>query len=176
MKLHGVKIEGPNVEEIIIPRGDGQIVLLATAVLDHQEFEDLCPRPKPKVVIMKGGKRVEKTEEPGYRKSIEQWAKQHIAWLVLRSLEATEGLEWDTVDMDKPLTWLNYEKELSDSGFTDAEQARIIQGVMAANGLSETKVEEARQRFLALKAAESEASSSPEDEQPITQSGEPASE
>jgi hypothetical protein len=175
MKLHGVKIEGPNVEEIVIPRGDTQIVFRATAVLDDQEFDDLCPRPKPRVAILKGGKRVEQTDEPTYREALNDWGRRRVAWLVLKSLEATEGLEWETVDYDDPKTWLNYEQELTASGFSDAEVARIINGVMAANGLSEAKVDEARKRFLASREAESAASSSPEGGPPTTPSGAPAS-
>ncbi len=176
MKLHGVKIEGPNVEEIVIPRGDGQIVFRAQAVLDDQEFDDLCPRPKPRVMIKKGGVKVEQTEEPNYKAAINKWGEQRVAWLVLRSLEATEGLEWETVVYDDAKTWLNYQTELKASGFSDAEVAAIIRGVMAANGLSEEKVEQARQRFLASREEESELLSSPEDGPPTSPSGVPASE
>jgi hypothetical protein len=149
MRLHGVKIEGANVEEIVIPRGDDQIVLRAQAVLDNEEFDDLCPRPKPQVLLMKGGKRVEKTDAPAYQQAINTWGEQRVAWLVIKSLEATEGLEWETVKIDDPSTWLNYRSELKASGFSDNEQARILAGVMAANGLNEAKVAEARERFLA---------------------------
>jgi hypothetical protein len=154
MRLHGVKIEGACVEEIIIPRGDDQIVLRAQAVLDDDEFNDLCPRPKPQVMLMKGGKKVEKTDAPAYREALNTWGEQRVAWLVIKSLEATEGLEWDTVKVDDPSTWLNYRAELKSAGFSDNEQARILAGVMAANGLSETKVAEARERFLASRQLE----------------------
>jgi hypothetical protein len=175
MKLHGVRIEGPNVEEIVIPRGETQIVLRARAVLDDQEFDDLCPRPKPKVMIKKGGQKIEQTDEPSYKAAIDKWGQQRVAWLVLKSLEATEGLEWEQVECDDPKTWTLYQDELKASGFSDAEVARIIAGVMAANGLSESKVEEARQRFLRSREEQSEASSSPEAGPPTTPSGGPAS-
>src|ERR1019366_5850700 len=98
MKILGRKSEGPNVEESVIPRGLTQIVLLATAVLDDTEFTTLCPQPKAKILMVKGGKKVEQTNETGYRASMELWARQRIAWLVVKSLEATEGLEWETVN------------------------------------------------------------------------------
>lgn len=175
MKLHGVKIEGPNVEDIVIPRGDSQIVFRAQAILDDTDFDELCPRPRPKVLVRKGGVKVEQTDEPNYKAAINRWGEQRVAWLVLKSLEATEGLEWETVVYDDPRTWLNYRDELKASGFSDAEVAAIIRGVMAANGLSEEKVEQARQRFLASREEASEASSSPEDGPPTTPSGVPAS-
>ena len=174
MKLLGKKVEGPNVEEIVIPRGDDQLVFRAQAVLEDKEFDDLCPRPKPQVGIGPGGRRVEKTDAPGYTAALNEWGEKRVAWLVIKSLEATEGLEWETVNYDDPETWLNYKSEWRDSGLSDAEQARILGGVMAANGLSEQKVEEARKRFLAGREAALESSSSPADEQPTTPSGAPA--
>lgn len=155
MRIGGREIKGSNIETIVIPRGDDQIILKAQAVLDDSVVDALCPRPKPRVSIGKGGKRVERVEEQSYQDALNEWGERRVAWLIIKSLEATEDLEWDTVNPDDPSTWLNYKKELLDSGFSDAERARIIEGVMAANGLSESKVEEARQRFLLSMEAES---------------------
>ena len=157
MRIAGREIKGSNVETIIIPRGEKAIVFKAQALLDETVVEALCPRPKPRVSIGKGGKRIERTEEKSYQDALNEWGERRVAWLVLKSLEATEDLEWDTVDLNDPNTWLNYKQELIDAGFSDAERARIIEGVMAANGLSESKVEEARQRFLLSMQEESEA-------------------
>jgi hypothetical protein len=174
MKILGEKIEGANIEEIIIPRGETQIVLRAQAVLDDTEFNDLCPRPKPVVGIGKGGIRIERTDDPGYKANLDAWGEKRVAWLVLKSLEATESLEWETVDYNDQSTWLNYKEELKESGFSDAEQGRILSGVMAANGLSESKVEEARARFLRSREVALAASWSPPAAPGTTPSGGPA--
>lgn len=174
MRLQGKKIEGANIETIVIPRGDSEIVFKAQAVLSEETFLALCPRPKPKVSIGRGGKRLEQVEAPNYVASLNEWGERKVAWLMVKSLEATEGLEWDTVNMNDPSTWVNYRKELADSGFTEAEQVRIINGVLAANGLDEQKVEAARQRFLASQQEEQENSLFPAEEPSSSQSGVPA--
>jgi hypothetical protein len=43
---------------------------------------------------------------------------------------------------------MNYDKELRDSGFSDTEVQRIIIGVMDANCLNDSKLDEAKKRFL----------------------------
>jgi hypothetical protein len=67
--------------------------------------------------------------------------------MCLRSLEPS-NIEWETVDIDDPGTWLNWDVELKAAGISDVEGQRIINLVMAANSLDEKKVEEARQAFL----------------------------
>lgn len=176
MRIGGKQIEGLNIEEIIIPRGDGAIVLMAQAIPDYDEFDALCPQPKPRVAIGKNGKKKELTDAKPYLDAMNEWGERRVAYMIIKSLEATADLEWDTVSLANPDTWLNYKTELKSAGFTDAEQVRILNGVLAANGLDEAKVEAARQRFLAGRQAESEASSSLTDEADSTPSGEPASE
>lgn len=176
MKLHGVKISGPNVETIIIPRGDGApIVLKAQAVLDMDEFNRLCPMPEAPMKMIKGGARVPNTEDPHFLAAAEDVGKKRIAFMLVKSLEVTPGLEWDTVKLNEPSTWLNYNEELKESGFSDVEVNRIIAGVMAANCLSDDKIDEARQRFLASEEALAATSLSQTAELSSGQSGLPAS-
>lgn len=176
MKLQGKVIEGPNVEEIIIPRGDSELVFQAQAILDWDEFEALCPKPTPGKVINRKGQKVEDLKSKTYQTAMQEWAERRVAFMVVKGLEATEGLEWDTVDLSKVNTWLNYKTELKNAGFTEAEQVRLLNGVLAANGLDESKVEAARQRFLLTKQEESSPESSQEGELNSSQSGELASE
>lgn len=157
MKLNGVKIQGPNVETIIIPRGDGQpIVLKAQAVLDMKPFEKACPDPKPPMKMMKGGIKQPNLEDEMYKREVEAHGKKRLAFMILTGLEATEGLEWDKVKLTDPSTWLLYEDELREAGFSEIEINRITTGVMAANCLSDDKIEEARQRFLHFQEVEDE--------------------
>jgi hypothetical protein len=150
MKIKGQKIEGPNVEVIVIPRGGDKqdIVFQAGAVLDFAPFEKMCPTPTPPSKILKGGKREYNLEDAGYKAALDVHSARRIAWMVLESLKATPDLEWETVKAGDARSWQNYEQELRDSGFSHVEIQRIINGVFAANCLSEARIEEARANFL----------------------------
>lgn len=171
MLLNGKRIEGPNEELIIIPRPDEPIIFTARAVLDMAEFERLCPRPKPPIIKKKSGERVEQTDDLRYQQKVNEYAERRMAYMVIKSLEATEGLEWETVVVGDPETWVNYDPELRESGFSDTEVNRIVVGVLSANCLNESKLEEARKLFLAGQQ-EQKSSSSLEEEANSTQIGE----
>ena len=156
MKIKGKTIEGPNVELIVIPRSGGDIPFECRAVLDFDDFDKMCPDPEPTMKLLPGGVQVPNMEDPKYIAAIEAKGEKRIAWMVVKSLEATEGLEWDTIKMDDPETWGNYRQELQDAGLTFMEITRIITTVMAANSLDETKLEEARKRFLAAREEETQ--------------------
>jgi hypothetical protein len=150
MKLHGQKIDGPNVEIIVLPRGNDKpdIIFRAQAILDSKEFDKLCPVPEPPGRIMKGGKKELNFNDSAYQAEMRRYADKRVAWMVLESLKATEGLEWETVTLNDHTTWLKYEDELKAAGFSYIEVQRIQNGVFTANCLNEAKVEEARQNFL----------------------------
>lgn len=177
MKMHGKKIEGPNTEIIVIPRGGdvSDIVFHAQAVLDMGPFEKLCPSPQPPQRILKGGKVDKNFEDPGYKTQLEHYGEKRIAYMVIQSLKATEGLEWETIKEGDHNTWLNLEKELKASGFSHVEIQRIMNGVFAANCLSEARVEEARKSFLLGMAEAPNGFSGRPTEPNSTPSGVPAS-
>ncbi len=97
-----------------------------------------------------------------------------IAWSHLKSLEATEDLVWEKARIEDVNTWHLYEEELKDSGFSDNEITRIVNGVMAANCLDEARMDEARARFLRSEAVRAAELSSPTAGQPSLLSGGPA--
>jgi hypothetical protein len=150
MKLQGQKVEGPNVEIIVIPRGGDKkdIVLMARAVMDMDEFNQLCPAPSPPAKVTKGGKKEYNVKDPGFIKALEAHVEKQTAWMVIQSLKATEGLVWETVEESNHRTWMNYKTELKAAGFNHFETQRIINGVFAANSLNEARVNEAREAFL----------------------------
>lgn len=150
MRLEGKRIEGPNVETIVIPRTDGRpdIVFKAQAVLDYSEFDELCPRPTPPIKMMRGGEKQADLEDPAYQERLNTYGIKRMAWMCIKSLEATPTIEWEKVDLGNPNTWLKFEDELTESGFSDPEIARIRRGVFAANCLNEDLVELARQSFF----------------------------
>lgn len=176
MKLAGKKLEGPNVETIVLPRGDGEpIVFYAQAIMDFEPFDQLCPRPKAPTVVKRGGAKSQNTEDPNFKKSLDLYARKRFAWIILNSLrQGTPTLEWEKVDYSDQNTWLNYEGELRESGFSDVEIGRIHRGCLIANALDDDKLDEARNAFLLSQQALADPSSSPEDGQNSMGSGEPA--
>jgi len=175
MKIKGRHISEPNKEIIPIPRGNGDdIILVAEAVLDHTPFDKMCPIPQPKMRKIDGVD-IPDLNDKGYNKAIERYSEKKTAWLIITSLRATPELEWELVDPSDHQTWTFFRKELSDSGFSDLEINRIINGALSAQGLNEAKVEAARDRFLRGEQARRDALLSLNGEQKSTPSGEPAS-
>jgi len=174
MKLNGQRIEGPNRDVIVIPRGNGEdIILNVEAVLDMDVFEKMCPAPKPPMRKIKGGTDVPNLKDPAFVKALDHYAEQRVAWTILKSLEATENLEWEKVDLSDSSTWLLLREELKDSGFNEVEINRIIGGAIAVNALSEAKVQAARERFLLQREAQQEEFTSQPVVLSIMPSGEP---
>jgi len=172
MRIAGKKLSEPNIEILIIPRGgdNEDIIFKAKAVLDMDTFDKAYPTPSAPMKIVKGGKKVEDVDSPMFKKKVSDHNRRRIGYLIIKSLEATEGLEWETVDLNNPETWENYEKELRDGGFSNIEIMRIIQCVMRANCLDESRLDEARDRFLLTQQAQ-DTSSSLQEEPNSTLSG-----
>lgn len=148
MKIQGQEIYVPYEVTIVIPRQSENIVLKAKGVEDFSEFEEILPQPKPKYITDKNGTRPD-TNDPDYIKKVEDWSKKHLTWIILKSLEATEGLEWDTVDISDPSTYDNLETELKSSGFNDREVVLIMSKCMDANSLNDKTIKQAEKDFLA---------------------------
>ena len=176
MRIQGQEIKGPNEELIVIPRGDNQIVFKARAVLDYNDFERLCPEPKAPWIMRPGGVKEQNFKDAKYIAAIRQRVTQQTYYMYIKSLEATPGLTWDTIDIKDPGTWLNFEDELKNAGFSSIERNLISRGVFIANNLDEQKIEQARQRFLQSQEIQVSNGTSPEDEPQTTPSGGPASE
>ena len=176
MKLSGHTFDEPAVVYCVLPKDDNPAVFKCGPVLDYDEYEALCPLPKPPTQIRKGGVKVPDLQDETYLQQVSDRSNQRINYIVLKSLSYTEDLEWETVDMGNPKTWGNYLKELKDCYFTKTEVQRIQNSCFEANSLSESKVEEARANFLAgLEEVKAELSSGPTLAQETTSSGEVAS-
>lgn len=172
MKIGGIEVNGPAEEVLVLPRSNGDIVFKARAVLDMSEFHELCPPPVPPKMITRDGTK-ENTDAPAYRQENLRHANLRFAYIAIKSLEPSE-IEWTTIDPDKPQTWLNWENELREAGFSGVEIQRITVLVMQANALDENKLKMARETFLRGQAAQLEQSSGRSTEQANTQSGTPA--
>ncbi len=175
MKIKGKKLFGPRVEVLVIPRQEGDLVFRAQSVLDYEPFKKLHPLPQPPERILPGGIRSVNTESPKYEAAMDVWATAKWNWMMIKSLEATEGLEWETITMDDLSTYENYKKEMMEAGLSPSEIAMIQNLVTDACGLNQAKIEQATKRFLAGLGLEHEGKSSPSSEQSSTPSGEPAS-
>jgi len=149
MLINNKKITGPSEEVVVIPRRDGNLVFKAKAVLKYDDFEKLCPRPEPPTIMRPGGEKAADPTDKKYLEQLNNWASNKTLYMILTSLSVTENLKWETVDMSKPDTWKNYDDELRSSGFSEAEIARIFGIVVAANGLDQTKIDQATASFLA---------------------------
>jgi len=149
MKINGKKVSGANETYIIIPRAMGEdIVFKAKAVSDMVPFETMCPPPEPPKKMLPGGKTVPNLNDKAYLMSVSAHSAKRLAWMVLTSLQATEGLEWETVDLSDHTTWNNFQSELTNDGFSNVEINRIVGECIIVNSLNEDKIEEARTRFL----------------------------
>ena len=154
MLLRGKRLSVPKIEIIVIPRnGEDDVIFKAQAIRSFDDFERLCPEPKPPSMIKRGEGVVQNTEDPSYKKAMEAHGQRRIDWTIIESLKATEELVWEQVKPEDSSTWHLYKQELRDSGFGEYELRRIINGVMVANCLDEDKINEARKAFLASQVA-----------------------
>ena len=178
MKIRGQQVKGPNRELLVIPRGGDQpdIVLYAQAVLDTNLFDKLCPEPTAPSRIVKGGQREYLFDDPGYKEACLARTEKYMAFMFLHSLNLPENeLEWEQVKLADHRTWLKYEDELKDAGFSVMEVKRIENLTIRANCLSESHLEAARSNFLRMQEEAAKASSGLHTVLQSTQSGTPAS-
>ncbi len=172
MKVGGVTITAPVEEILVLPRGEKHLVFRAKAIPDMDEFEALSPRPEPPGKLTKDGW-VPEPDNPDYRTILNNYELRRMSYMFIRSLEPS-NIEWETVDINNPKTWNNWETDLKNAGMTAIEINKISNLVLAANCLSEAKLRQAREDFLHGQALAQAASSGPHTELLNTQSGEPA--
>lgn len=161
MKIHGRKLE-PHVAKLYLPRGDDIIEITAKSITDDSQFFKICPEPKPPFIMKKGGKKEPDFKDKTYLREIDDYANRKFAWMILSSITIT-GAEWETVNVNDPNTWLGWRKELTESGFNNYEINRIVNLMHEANCLDESKLEEARNRFLAIQLEKEQLSSQKEE-------------
>lgn len=149
MKINGLKISGPFEVITVVTRQPKDLIFKARAVLDYTPFETLCKMPKAPMMTKPGEAPFPDLDDAEYVKGVRLYSERKVDYMVVASLSATEGLEFETVKINDPTTWGNVEKELQDSGLTEPEIRRIFASVWEANGIDETKIEAAKKRFLA---------------------------
>ena len=172
MKIGGVTVTPPEDLILPIPRGSNFLVFRIRPLPDMDEFEKFVKEPSPPAVLTKDGKKLD-TDEPGYKQQLANYAKQKLGYMVIKSLEPSD-IEWETVDPENPSTWINWQEDFKNAGFTSVEVNTIFNFVLEANTLSEEKLKKARESFLLGQAQSQRESTGLHTEPANTQSGEPA--
>lgn len=159
MKIKG-KILSPLFEKVLVlPRADRiidgvqqeDIVLRFRPIDSWDSFNKLCPEP-PIVMITFAGQAPRPCapgEDIDYDKAINTHNRLQAKWLVINSILATPDLEFETVDLNKPETWDQFDTELLAAGFNIFEIQEIYKKATETNVLTEEALEAAKQRFLA---------------------------
>jgi hypothetical protein len=158
---------------LVLPRGEQNIVFKAVGLKDMEEFNALCPLPKPPGKMTRDGW-VPNENDPTFQQVVGEWGKKRLGYIVTRSLAPTE-IEWDTVRLEDPRTWANWDKDLVEGGLTQIEANRVLGLVLEANSLDEAKLAKAREVFLRGQAPMPPEFSGPASEPASSQSGTPAS-
>lgn len=170
MRIKNRTLAPPPPKFVPLPRPDGDVILQVQAVLDYTDFDRLCPFPKPPVEKnIKTGQEKYLTDDPAYKRRVDVYANQKFCWIVIKSLEATEDLIWDSVDINQPETWSKCHSELA-SCFTPGEVDLIMEGIAGVNAPSKEAQRDALERFMSSQADAAKASLSPTDEQNSTPS------
>jgi hypothetical protein len=110
-------------------------------------MEKVLKLPKAPFVLRRG-KQERNIEDKGYEDQCMDYLVKRENYMVAASLMATPDLEWETVDLEKPGTWKNCEKELLETGLPKTEVSYIFEKVRQVNSLDQDKLDEARERFL----------------------------
>lgn len=175
LRIGGQVIDKPSEEVLILPRSNGEdIVITARAVLSMEEFDLRCPRPTPIKAWSKNKGHHDVTDSPEFLREMETYGEKRFAFMAIKSLEPSE-IEWETTKLDDPNTWIGWTDELKSAGLSNVEIQRIVVCVMQANSLDEGKLKQARDSFLRGREEALDQSSGPNTEQQSTPSGQPAS-
>ncbi len=158
MKIKGKRLESTNEVTIVLPRYNGEdIIFKAKVILDYPNLDKFLTKPEAPSILIRG-KQEKDYDNKGYKTKLQKNYEHRLNYMVLLSLAATEGLEWETVDMEKPETWGNWETELKDAGIPNSEVIYIFNKIQEVNSLDQDKLDEARERFLLIQLAQKESS------------------
>lgn len=149
MKLKGTTVKNDNIEYVVIPRKDKNLVFTLRPVLDYDEFDNYLKEPTPPTITMAGGATSLDYEDRDYKRSYLDYLNRKSQWTFIQSLMATEELELEKVKLNDPSTWLLLDDELREAGFTINERNQLWIAYEKANSINKDRLEEARNSFLA---------------------------
>lgn len=149
MKYKGKKLEGRNTDILVLMRGQDRIVFKAQALESYDEFDKLCSMPSIPTRLRPGNVKEPNPNDTVYKGLVEKYAEKKTNYTIIKSLDISEDIEWDNVNLNKPETWGNWQKELKDAGFTEIEIMRVLQLCTRVNCLDEDLLDQAKEDFLA---------------------------
>lgn len=123
----------------------------ATPVHNLDEFNRLCPVPEVTSGMFTPTGWVKDPESPAHKAALANRGEIRWAYICVKSLEPS-NIEWDTVVLDDPSTWINYEDDLL-SVLSYLEFAKVQGLIEEANALDEAKLEENTASFFRQMAA-----------------------
>lgn len=121
------------------------IVFKIQSVKNFEEFNALCPPPKPGRMRTPTGI-VDDVEAPGYVEARDRQDLLRGQYVLIKSLEPS-AIEWDKVKLDDPSSWQHAHAELS-AVLSDQEHAALIHRIHRANSLTEEMLEAAANDFF----------------------------
>lgn len=149
MKFFNEPVDTDIHDYVVLPRPKKNLVFKVVPTTSFEDFDTLCQLPTPGFIQRPGKAAEPDYDAPSYKTKKMDYLSKRMSFIILKSLEQTEGLTWDTIDMEKPETWENYMTEFKDAGLNDAEIRLVVQACLQINGLDDTKIKEAREAFLA---------------------------
>jgi hypothetical protein len=147
MKINNLSIPTDYINTLVIPKAGNEYVFKAKPVVDYSVFEETCPKPERRMGTFPGGVK-KPVETKDFVAEEQAWFLKRYHWMMIESLSATEGLEWDSVNPDDPESWALWEKDLQASGFSGLEISLILDLVHDACGINSEKIEKATKSFL----------------------------
>ena len=182
MKIPGITLSKLNEVVLVFERNGtddkgnkpDNIVFRMNPVDSYEHFLEVCPEPKPAKKILPGGRVELDNESEDYLKARREWLSDQINYTLLVTMKGTPGLEWETIDMDKPSTWKNVVEELQQCLY-DSEIMKLYEAASQVNNVTDASLEKARNRFLASERRTAQLLFSQTSAQESTLSGEPAS-
>lgn len=155
MKYAGEKVEGLNIQTIVIPFNGKNHVFRAQCIRDYSDFDKFCKEPEPPVKHFPDGHQEKDFDDEDWSKLISDYCKLKADWVLMKSLEPSVcegGIEWETVDETDSSTWCNVMIELQEA-FPEDAVSRIVRICNEANLLNQRKITEATESFLASQEA-----------------------
>jgi hypothetical protein len=160
MKYKGKKLEGRNTDILVLKKGNETIVFRAEALENYREFDKVCKAPVAPQILRPGGIRAPNEKDSKYLERQNGYAEKRLNYMMIRSLvdiscysgddkNNTEKLEWETVDINNPDTYGNWQTELEDAGFSEMERMRVMVLCTQVNALDDNLLEIAKEDFLA---------------------------
>lgn len=149
MKIKGKQVTNDNLEIVVIPRKDGPLIFKFRPVIDFAEFDNYVKEPVPPTITKAGGDSFLDYEDATYKIRRMEYFVLKQNWMFYQSMLATDDLEFDTIKANDPSTYNNIDSELESAQFAVVEKNLLYQAFQSANSLNETKLNEARESFLA---------------------------